>query len=759
MKAKLSFFLLVGIFLGLLFLFFSPVLVAGKVLAPLDILDHLMRPWSDGSGGFGVHNPYVYDAISQYLPYDWAVFQSIRNDGFIGWNPCVFGGYALQENTMLCPGDWHHILYAILPFWTAWNVGIVLQFAIAGIGVLMMLRSEKIDGEASLVGAIAYAFYSQHVTWVFHRWVLGASCWFPWIVWAVRRARRKHRVLDVSSILVTTLALRGGHLQACLFTATLLMCLFLSEWLQQDNRWRPSVLASTILPYVFLGACAAVLFLDVFLNTVQPWRLGCKELNHVGPLRALLALPSLGATLFPSLFGSPQTFDATKLVSSDSFDIKFAGAVPFLLAFISLFRKDSPLLPKLLFLVGIIIPFTPLVTWFYSRCSVLFGLGCAWLSAWHLSAIRETRTSKGWRMAIAIPIILCLAWCVGGVCTVVFQPKILAYLDMRLPLSIPPNKISRTAWLLSRAHSFVKEFPPWSVAHLPGVVFVALGLYCAWRTTHQNGTTTFMFLLSRWMLPLCIFAEMFLFARSWISMSPRPETRDSLYDVHPWAEPIVKEMAEKGFMLVEGKNDFDFSQVNTQSGFGIMSVQGYETITPKHIAWESQQDLHDCESVANLGISHILFHPDTSAPDFIAKWMPVVTSKAYLLYRNPAFQSRFLATLMGNRQIPIIPSRPVSPNRIVLSLPKGTIRVSIAQTFHRNWVATLNESRLCPSVVCAPNNTTEVVFSKPTDKPDQLTLAFHPGQSALHIAQFVFLAGILFVSLTGKRKKCSDHTD
>jgi len=57
----------------LLLVFFFPVVFQNCVLAPLDILDHLMRPWSDGSGGFGVHNAFVYDAISQYLPYDWNV--------------------------------------------------------------------------------------------------------------------------------------------------------------------------------------------------------------------------------------------------------------------------------------------------------------------------------------------------------------------------------------------------------------------------------------------------------------------------------------------------------------------------------------------------------------------------------------------------------------------------------------------------------------------------------------------------------------
>ena len=125
------------IWILLVALFFAPVLFSGKVLAPLDILDSLLRPWAT-EDTINVHNASPYDAISQYLPYNWSVYQSIQQDGYIGWNPFSHNGTAILENTMLCPGDWHHQLYRFFSFWDAWNIGIILQFFIAGLGMLIL---------------------------------------------------------------------------------------------------------------------------------------------------------------------------------------------------------------------------------------------------------------------------------------------------------------------------------------------------------------------------------------------------------------------------------------------------------------------------------------------------------------------------------------------------------------------------------------------------------------------------------------------
>ena len=83
---------------------FAPAIFGGKVLAPMDIMDCLISPYATQPME-NVHNHFTVDAISQYLPYNYSVAQSFRQDGYMGWNPYTHNGTAIAENTMLCPGD------------------------------------------------------------------------------------------------------------------------------------------------------------------------------------------------------------------------------------------------------------------------------------------------------------------------------------------------------------------------------------------------------------------------------------------------------------------------------------------------------------------------------------------------------------------------------------------------------------------------------------------------------------------------------
>ena len=39
-----------------------------------------------------VHNHFVTDVVLQHIPYRMVMHESLRQDGYIGWNPFVFGG-------------------------------------------------------------------------------------------------------------------------------------------------------------------------------------------------------------------------------------------------------------------------------------------------------------------------------------------------------------------------------------------------------------------------------------------------------------------------------------------------------------------------------------------------------------------------------------------------------------------------------------------------------------------------------------------
>ena len=724
-RLRSPWFLAALAWIGLLLVFFFPVVFQGKVLAPLDILDHLMRPWSDSAGGFGVHNAFVYDAISQYLPYDWSVCQSLKQDGYIGWNPYVYGGYALLENTMLCPGDWHHQLYRFFDFWTAWDLGIILQFAIAGFGVLLMLRGEGLPAWAALVGAVSFAFYSQHVLWIYHRWVLGASCWFPWMVWGIRRARRKNRLVDLWSIAFTALAFRGGSLQSCLFVATLAFCLFLADWWAQPNRWRIGTLFRASFPYAVLAAFTSILILDVLLNTVPPYLEGCRELPRKSILEALLALPTLVTALHPTALGTPQTLDVFKAFGCDLFDLKFAGAAPFILALFAAFRKRAPLLPRLLFWIGLLIPFTPLIHWFYSRSTVLFALGCAWLAAWTLAHLPEAIPDSAWRRIAHLGALLASLWILASGALLFFAPKLMTQLHRFVEKGLSPNKASRHDWMLMRADAFFDGLPVWSLQNLIPILLGATGLFAAWRLARSGRRR-------RWtaVLVLCVFGELFVWSRTWITVSNRPAPTEPglLYPERGWIRNLREEMRDGGLLwLHRTLPSFDYFQLNAQTGIGIPSLQGYETIRPRTLPFADSESNYDAGAFAAAGVSHVLVMPGKDVPPGLADWIDVIDNADLHLFRNPAFRSVYLATLADGTEVPIFPSSKTS-NSVQLELPAGTTSLRISALRPSGWRFRLGDGKWepLPPPSTAPHLASDLVLPTPLQTAASLLLRFHP---------------------------------
>lgn len=704
-----------------LVLFFSPVVFQGKVLAPLDILDHLMRPWSDGAGGFGVQNAFVYDAISQYLPYDWTICQSIKQDGYIGWNPYVYGGYALLENTMLCPGDWHHQLYRFFDFWTAWDLGIVLQFAIAGFGVLLMLRAEGMPAWAAFAGTLSFAFYSQHVIWIYHRWVLGASCWFPWIVWAVRRARRKNQIFDFWSVVFAALAFRGGSLQSCLFVATLVFCLFLSDWWQQPARWTPQTFLRSALPYAVLAVLSSVLILDVLLDTVPPFLEGCRQLPQKSLLKALLALPTLIAALHPTLLGTPQTLDAFKIFGCALFDLKFVGAISFILALFALFRRHAPGIPRLLFAVSLAIPFTPLTHWFYSRSTVLFALGCSWLFAWTLANLQDVVSDRAWRNLACCGATLSGIWLLASIPLILLAARLAPALHRFVEKSLSEGKASRHDWMLVRADAFLAELPIWNPHNLILIFLVTLGLFAAWRLARSEKR-------HRWIavLVLCSFGELFVWSRTWITFYERPAPTKSglLYPEQDWTRQLRKEMQDGGFLWMHGgRPDFDYLQLNSQAGIGIPSIQGYETIKPASLRLPDNIDRYESVAFANIGVSHVLVLPGVPVPDGLTNWVETIDSPDLHLFRNSAFDSRWHAVLSDGTRVPLS-DLDRSFNRHRFYLPADTVTVLMSEPFHPAW-----SNQLPPGITATTSRRddggTIISFDHPLDAPAELVRSFH----------------------------------
>jgi hypothetical protein len=674
------------VWLAAVIVFFSPVFFEGKVIAPLDIMDSLLRPWATAEK-IQVHNAFTYDAISQYLPYDYSVYQSLRQDGYIGWNPYTHSGTSIVENTMICPGDWHHHLYRFLPFWTGWNAGIIIQFIIAGVGMLLFLRDQKIPAAQALLGVFAFGFYSQFILWINHRWVLGAMCWAPWILWSLLRARKSGHIIHLPSIAFIALAFRGGHLQACVFVVLLVLIVAAVECWKSGAFRSPLAILKILIPYAATGTLAAIFAIDVVIETVPALLAGKREMSPRSWAETLSGIPTLATSILPTLFGTPQGLDLSKLFQTDLFSIKFMGATALVLAVLGLARREAPLMAKWLLVLGLLAPFTPADKWLYSRFTVVFAMGAGWLAAWYLSTIASEPPSKIWkRITIGFSLLVAI-WAIGSLTITLNHAWIESKLHEAVLAKLPAGKASREAWMLSRSDIFIRESMLWHPRNVMVIALMGIALFACSKINTQTKRIG----LPSLVVALCAFGELLVFSSTWITFSPKPET-SGLYHEPAWATQLKNEVGQ-GSVFFPDRSDFDYMQLNTPSAYGIRFANGYETVTPSRINPYSEPR-YGTERCAKAGISHLLVPPERD-PGTFSGWQEAIESKEYVLYRNPAFQSIATAHLTTGNSVPLSISFD-SPNRRSLIIPQGTHSVSITESYNAGWKYSINGSKWQP---------------------------------------------------------------
>lgn len=743
MPTRKPYLIAAGLWLVMVVVFFCPVLFQGKVLAPLDIMDSLLRPWAT-TGKIEVHNAFTYDAISQYLPYDYSVYQSLQQDGYIGWNPYTHSGSSIVENTMICPGDWHHHLYRFLPFWAAWNTGIILQFTLAGLGMLLLLRDQKIPASHALIGVVAFAFYSQFILWIEHRWVLGAMCWAPWIVWALLRAKQKSRVIDLVSIIFIALAFRGGHLQTCIFVVLLVILLAIADWWGTEHRLAPKSIFKTFLPYALCGIFGAILSLDVIAETVPALLYGKRELSSRSWLEAITALPTLITSVFPTLLGTPQGLDLNKFFKTDLFSLKFMGAVPLLLASLACFQRQAPATAKTFFVVGLLLPFTPADQWLYSRFTVIFALGGSWLAAWYLTTLSQKPPTRIWKYASLTLLTVAGLWLIGSLVITAKQAWVETKLHEIVLANLPPDKIIRTEWMLFRADVFLRESMFWAPRNLTMMALIGLGIFACSHIHNQHRLAHRFAVLAA----LCAFGEMLLFSSTWLTFSKTPEG-DGLYHEPAWAKQLKQEVGS-GSILCYDRSDFDYMQLNTPSVYGIRFAEGYETVTPKRINPYLDPPF-DPQRCADSGISHILASP-LQAPTAIEGWEKTIETKEFVLFKNPIFQGIASASLTDGTHLPVTVGF-TSPNRREIPLPAKAKSIQLLESFNPGWKYSTDGKSWQPVQESQIHGIRIELANSTQSEPKRLLLQYRPiYQSYYRSVIGLTLAGLIGLSFIQRSK-------
>jgi len=329
------------VLLGVGAICFSPFFLKGHVLAPLDIVSEMYQPWAGSITMPKIHNHFVTDAVTNFIPHRLVLHESIRQDGYVGWNPFVFGGTAQHANTMLISHEITQGLHRWLDFWPAWVLGRFFQFLLAGMGMAVFLAGRGFGRGICAFGATAYMLNQQFVAWIYFNQVVATFCWMPWVLWALFQAWEKNPRWAAGAGLFLGLALLGATSNRRAFLLVALGCFWLG-CLGEAKKDRGLITGSIFFAGMVgegLAAFALQPSITSFLeNAATGHSRGALGYEHGGwqPLWNLLGSP---LTAYPFVLGSVQTLDLWKLFKLDLFSVGFFGTLPMLIACLAVFSR------------------------------------------------------------------------------------------------------------------------------------------------------------------------------------------------------------------------------------------------------------------------------------------------------------------------------------------------------------------------------------------------------------------------------------
>ncbi len=687
--------LLLVLFLGFMF---RQAVFSGRIIAPLDIITQMLSPWHKPGDSIKPHNHYAADAVTQYLPYRIFSEKSLREDGYIGWNPYEMGGYSLAGNTMALPGSWALQLHRFLPFKDAWNIGIIAEFLIAGTGMLAFLRDRrKLPWLPCLIGAIAYTGNSQFIIWIYHRWALGAFCWMPWVLWAA--PPESGQAITRRSLLLPVflgMAVLGGSLQHLAFTLIGCGCMFaggLRELRKPSGIIRPAALWSAAFVIALLAAAFSV------IPQIQGY-FDNNSMGHVrgaigyegGPSQPLFHALLIPLQSWPWLLGDPQSLDASRLFKCGFMDIAYMGSIPMVLAMAGLFKATMPKQAKWLILAGLLIPLTPLVGPLYHRVQLVFLLGGSWMAAEMIAAAPAMTNWRLNRVMIMLVSALGIALLVGALLphTVrggIEQNVVEKAITGAESSFFKPDK----EWVRNRALNWVGRF---SLFHRrTGTLYLALaagvaGCLLASRSRERGGHA-----LGQWMILGTTSFEIMVFASIWNCFT-EPEI---LLSHSPQIDNIISKAA--GSRVLQRSPNAGFTEIfatpNTLSAKFVKSVDSYESIQYPS-ALSSLEELPAGKRLTLAGVG-IAVHPSNKqAAEGTESWKPIQSSDGYDILKNPEVPPRLAA---GTGPLPGSPediltklrsARAVDPemetmNRWIFTVPDDASWIRVSQNWHIGW--------------------------------------------------------------------------
>ena len=782
LKIQNSKWIPIAIIVAVILAWFSPWWISGKNLAPLDLQNRMMSPWRGDNATEFAKNHIVSDAVDQYLVYRMVAADSYAKEGWLGWSSLTYGGTAQYANTMALYYDWTMQLHRWFSFWTAWHLGLLGQILLAAIGMFVFLRGRSIDALWACCGALAYAANSQFVTWIYHRWALGAFCWVPWILWAIDSYRQGRRFSWTLVPAFIAMAFLGGTLQHAALVVLVVAAMWLEEAFLHHSESNIQNLKSRIATqwrvlgryaaWGLLGSGLAAMMLlpctDAFLTSN---RLGLhtgmvtnagNSIYPQGLLQPLFNLAAYPFQVFPSILGRCDSLDTMKAFKSDLFYIVYFGSLPVWIAFLALWRRQSPVLARLLIAAGLLLPLSPLVRYLYQRLFLLFVIGGI-LAFVHFMqhAGRETKL-RVFKVTSTLFGIATLAWITLSA-TLWLKPGLMEPVRQKLIAAGSGSSFGYFQdWIVARVDRFIGDLIIWSPHQLIPLMLLALALWgLAWSASLKPNRSKFGGI----MVVMAVIGEVTLFGSRWVAWSD--PAKDPLFPTTP--ETIaLQEFVGKGGRVSTLTHPTVHMTVtpfvpNTLSAYGIATISGYDSIVPDGMVLPNES-AGDAEKLGRLGVSHLVTWPGN--PGVPPEWRPIWQSPLMDLYQNPHAVPKYAGwrtatekeRFFGGENFDGMELRESSglENSRKIAVPAGIEWIRIAENQADGWEYKDTRNDVWLRVDRAAD-ASMLIHNPDSSRAFQLEMRYRPplrqaGFAVSGVSLLLLVAGTLFVSCRSPRE-------
>lgn len=722
---------------------FSPWIFSGKVLAPLDIVEEMFLPWRGEKAHPVVHNHFMTDVVLQHVPYRMVMHESLRQEGYIGWNPFVFGGTPQHANTIMITNEVTMLLHRFCDFWVAWNLGRLLQILIAGLGMLVFLRSIGSFPGTALLGAVGYMLNHQFVAWIYFHQLVAAFCWMPWALWVLCVAREGNLRYVAPGAVFIALALLGATLQQAAFIVAVIGCLWLG-WLIDGRSEKGSFARATLVAAMaaILGAGLAAFALEPSIalyldNNLSGHKRGAfaYDAGWSQPLWHVLVSP---LTFYPFLLGSVQSLDLWKLFKSDIGSAGFFGTMPMLLACAGLFSRHVPAAAKLMMIVGVIVPLTPLVGLLYVRFNIVWILGGCWAAAAWLNQASETELARVGRVMRILVGILAVLWLAGSVVLWSVKPAIEPLVQAKVGSMASASAYGLfTTWMMERSARLLDYLCIWhplQLVALAGLVISIVGL--PWIKLPG---------LSCYAVSLGVVLQLSVF---WWQMTTWSEPKLP-YGTSSLEKVLQERGASCGRLAMKQRPWAEYvAPPNTLMPAGIPITGGYDSIhpfgmrSPSGVEWEFP------------GTTHFLGRIDEPAP---TGWSVVWEDGDWRLWENPAPSMGVVFSQTGEGPVALAPSDVQRPthNTMRVAIPDGVRGMQLFSNWHRGWEWRRDSNDEWRKVGLGENRTMQIEFTAPSSGHDEVFFRYNatpPTWVVLLSLSSLVVVGLIGV-LAPKRKE------